>query len=223
MLRDFLHLIFPNLCHGCQRPLVKGEDLVCTVCLYELPKTNNYENQPNEVWNKYAGRIPLEFCASYLKFGKSSSVQKLLHKLKYENKPQIGVMLGKMYAEDLKGCLSADVIVPLPLHKRRQRVRGYNQSEVFAKGLAEGLDIMLNTTAVVRTKHTKTQTKKSREERYLNMKEVFAVKDAEAFRGKKVLLVDDVVTTGATLTSCAEEILRAGAKAVDIVTIAAAE
>lgn len=189
-----------------------------------MPITN-YHLQPqnNDLVVKVMGLTKPNLVMSFLRFTKHGMSQKLLHQLKYKNKPEVGVELGTIYGHLLKKHYFDshwDMVVPVPLHPQKQRRRGYNQSEQFANGIAEVLEIPMNR-GLIRTQFTETQTKKSRMERIMNVSEVFlANKDIE-LEGKKILLVDDVMTTGATLTSCANVLLAADAKLVDLAVIAA--
>jgi len=158
-------------------------------------------------------------------FAKGGKVQHLLHLLKYKGKKEIGEYIGKIYGEDLKKSLfysDIDVIIPVPLHPRRKRKRGYNQSEIFAKGLSESLVKPYDTRTLIRTYASETQTKKSRFRRWENVKEIFDLKDHQHLINKHILLVDDVVTTGATLEACASMLLKIPGVKVSIATIACA-
>ncbi len=175
---------------------------------------------------KMYGKAPVIFASAYLRFVKSGKTQRLLHQLKYHNKPEIGNILGKWYAKDLINIvkeLEIELVAPVPLHKRKMKQRGYNQSEGFAIGLAEGLNIEVNSALLQRTKESTTQTKKSMRERWDNVDNIFRTTNPDAVKGKHILVVDDIITTGSTLASCANELLKSGAKSVSIVAIAVAE
>ena len=221
---DFLALVFPKTCCVCKRSLFDFENQLCKICIGSLPVTN-YHLQPqnNDLVVKVMGLTKPNLVMAYLRFTKRGISQKLLHNLKYKNKPEIGMELGALYGYLLKNHgfeSNWDMIVPVPLHPEKQRRRGYNQSEQFANGIASVLDIPMNL-GLIRTQFTETQTKKSRMERINNVSEVFSINKKVIVENTKILLVDDVMTTGATLTSCANVLLEANAKLVDLAVIAA--
>ena len=222
---DFIDLIFPQACLACGGVLVESERLICTGCLISIPKTNSHQQAVPSLSNKFAGKIPIEQVFSYFTFEKSSRVQNLLHHLKYKNQPELGVLLGKSYGTNLReiglhGKL--DLIVSVPLHKDKQKQRGYNQSDCFAEGLSEALAVPWSGVALRRVVKTDTQTKKNRTERWQNVGGVFEIGHPNNVAGKRVALVDDVMTTGATIESAAITLLNAGCREVSVITIAAA-
>lgn len=223
-LKDFLDLIFPRNCPQCGRSLFDFEPCLCTVCQGSLPLANfHLRPYDNELTSKVRGLMPVNRAMAFLRFSKKGNSQKLLHQLKYRNKPEIGEEMGRLYGLSLalQGYQDEwDVIVPVPLHPVKQKRRGYNQSEVFGKGLSKALNIKLEN-LLERKKFTETQTKKSRIQRLDNVDEVFDLRANENIEGLRILLVDDVITTGATLCACANVLLGYGAKHVDLATIAA--
>lgn len=222
---DFVSLIFPELCQACAKSLYGNEELICADCLYHLPYTDFHLHPDNPVAQKFWGRVPLEAAAALLYFSKGSRVQNLMHQLKYKNKPEVGVYLGKLAGKRLLENTffsSADIIIPVPLHKQKLLKRGYNQSLSFAEGLAAKLLIPIANNNLIRTTSTESQTKKSRISRYENMKDVFAVKDASQLTGKHALLIDDIVTTGATLEACCNVLLDIPGVKISVAAIAAA-
>jgi len=226
VFEDFLSLFFPQYCRGCSGPLVKGEDILCTACLSELPKTHYHMRTENPVSSKLVGRLPIRHGWAFLRFQKGGVVQRLLHQLKYNNCPEIGERLGKAYGREL--ALASldrefDLIVPVPLHRARLRHRGYNQSAHFAKGLSEELQIGWDESISIRTQATTTQTRKSRAERWENVKNVFSIGTKTDVERKRILLVDDVITTGATLEACGQHLLSCGCASVSIACIAEAQ
>jgi ComF family protein len=226
ILLDFMYLFFPNYCRGCEESLVKGENIICTRCMMDLPKSNYHREKENPFFQKFSGRLPVKFVMTLFKFVKRGKVQHLLHALKYKNQPEIGVQLGRVYASDLieeNYKDQFDVIVPVPLHPSKKRKRGYNQSEEFGKGLAEILEIQCTEKFLKRIKSTTTQTKKSRLNRWENVSDVFEVAERDQLQGKRILLVDDVVTTGATLEACGMKLLAAGCAEISIACIAATQ
>ena len=163
MLKDFLAMLFPDFCASCHGPLVKGEEMVCIECRYNLPQTDFHLRQENELLAKFSSKVLLKYTLAYLKFTKNGQVQRLLHVLKYEDNPEIGRLLGRWYGDVLKGKQfdqEFDGIIPVPLHPKRLKQRGYNQSACFAQGLAEVMDIPVWEEVLLRTKATETQTKK---------------------------------------------------------------
>ncbi|REG83569.1 ComF family protein [Algoriphagus antarcticus] len=223
-VKDFLDLVFPRNCLLCGRSLYDQEENLCLICKGTLPVTS-YHLRPidNDLCDKVRGLSTLGMVMAYLKFTKGGNSQKLLHQLKYRNKPQLAKELGLLYGKILyehgfEKCW--DLIVPVPLHPLKQSRRGYNQSEHFGLGLSEALSVKLEN-GLVRGKFTETQTQKSRLQRMDNMDEVFQSSPNSSIAGKSILVVDDVMTTGATLCACANVLLANHAKNVDLVTIAA--
>ena len=219
---DFFSLFFPRYCLGCSGSLVRGEDILCTGCLGELPKTNYHFRAENPIVNKLMGRLQIKHAWAFLKFQKRGIVQQLLHKLKYENHPEIGERLGLAYGIELGAAGFAneiDLIVPVPLHQSRQRKRGYNQSLEFAKGIGQAMSLRCDESISIRTKATPTQTNKSKAARWENVKDVFSI-DKNNVKGMRILLVDDVITTGATLEACGQHLVSNGCNSLSIACIA---
>lgn len=225
IVQDFLSLIYPNYCLACSGSLLKGEDILCSHCLLDMPKTNFHKQEINPLRDRLSLRFPIKHAFAYYYFKKGSKVQGLLHQLKYKAHPEIGVKIGKVLAQELveeKLEKAFDLIVPVPLHPSRKRSRGYNQSEEFAKGLSAGLNIPYTESFIKRRVKTQTQTRKSKLNRWRNVSEVFEMKKVEGVKNNRILLVDDVVTTGATLEACATALLKAGCAEVSIACIAVA-
>jgi ComF family protein len=205
MIRDFISLIYPRICASCGNSLWKKEEVICTFCHYHLPKTSFHLEEDNPVSRLFWGRVNLEGAAAFLSFNKGSRVQKLIHQLKYKGRKDIGISLGYRYGQLLVNSpvfSSVSVIVPVPLHPKKLQKRGYNQSEQVAIGLADAMKIPFDKHTLVRIKATETQTRKSRFHRWENVKEIFSVTEPGNFINQHILLVDDVITTGATLESC---------------------
>ena len=206
-IRDSLvHLFYPRLCEGCSKPLLLSEKVLCIGCTPHLPKTEYHHIPDNDTSLRFAGRIPFQHATTFAYFTHDGLLQHLLHQLKYKDKQEIGTYLGKQFAYDLEDhdwIKEVDVIVPVPLHPKKEAERGYNQSMLIATGMSEVLNIPVLPGALYRTRHTESQTKKSRAERIENMQEAFGLQHKDQLQNKHVLLVDDVLTTGATLESCA--------------------
>jgi len=223
---DLVGLLFPNLCNACGEALYHNEHLICTKCLYDLPFTDYHQHEENRVAKQLWGRVPLNAAMAMLYFRKGAKVQNLIHNLKYNSGTDVGVVLGSMLGERLKISTiyqNIDLIIPVPLHHKKYRHRGYNQCTFIAEGIAQEMKIEFSEEILVRNKATESQTKKSRYNRYQNMKDVFQVNSAEIISGKHILLVDDVITTGATLEACANALLAVGAAKVSIAALAFAE
>ncbi|MFZ1807175.1 MAG: ComF family protein [Cyclobacteriaceae bacterium] len=225
LLKDFVSLFFPRYCFACSNSLVGGEETLCTRCIVHLPKTH-YDIGDNPIKDRLAGRLPIVYGVAFLKLKKGGVVQKMLHQLKYQHHPEIGIKLGKVFGHELiqNGFSGAfDLIIPVPLHPSRIRKRGYNQSAKFAEGLGYVLNIPWDESISVRKTSTKTQTNKSKLERWENVKDVFAIAQAERISGKRILLVDDVITTGATLEACGMHLLKSGCAQLSVACIAEAQ
>jgi ComF family protein len=226
VLEDFISLFYPRYCRGCYNSLVKGEELICTKCLLEMPKSHYHLQWDNPFYQKFRGRLPVKHVMTLYKFVKESRVQNVLHALKYKQQPELGEMLGRVYGQDLveaKYKDSFDLIVPVPLHSSRRRIRGYNQSEEFGKGLSQMLAVPCDDTYMTRSAKTETQTHKTKLRRWENVNQIFQVVDPKFVTEKRVLLVDDVVTTGATLEACGQALLDAGCRELSIACIAATQ
>ncbi|RZS95332.1 ComF family protein [Cecembia calidifontis] len=223
IFEDFLSLVFPKTCCLCKRSLFDFENVLCRWCTANLPVANYHlRPQYNDLSVKITGLTKTNLVFAFLRFTKKGESQKLLHQLKYRNRPEIGVELGKIYGQILlqHGFQDWDQITPVPLHPAKQKRRGYNQSEQFAIGLGQSLEIPVRND-LERIHFTETQTKKSRLQRLDNVADVFRTKDGHRLKGKRVLLVDDVMTTGATLSTCANVLWNCEAETVDLAVLAA--
>ncbi|MDI1353649.1 MAG: phosphoribosyltransferase family protein [bacterium] len=202
LINDFLSLIYPRQCEACANNLFKHERYICNYCKLNLPKSNYHQLIDNPIIQTFAGRIPLANGCTYYLYEKSGRVQKLLHAIKYQEQKELARYVGLLYAKELcdaNSLANVDVVIPIPLHKNKLKARGFNQSEWFAKGLSEGLKKPMETVLFERVVDTKTQTKKNRYQRWENVEGIFALHQSESFSDKHILLVDDVITTGATL------------------------
>lgn len=222
ILKGFSGLFFPDLCHGCNRPLVAGEQVVCLECDAALPETNYHNRPDNEAVMRFAGRFPFEHATSLAFFFADGLLQHLLHGLKYNGQEAVGDYLGRRLATALADAgwgSDIDLVIPVPLHPKKKALRGYNQSYVIGKALGARLNIGVSDDVLQRVRNTDSQTKKTREERLANMKDAFTVGDREQIAGKHILIVDDVLTTGATIEACALALKGAAPLKISIATI----
>jgi ComF family protein len=224
LFNDFINLIFPVNCAACGEILMKNERIICSDCIYHLPRTDYHLDQDNPVARIFWGRIRVEQATAYYFFSKGSRFRRLIHELKYLGREDIGEELGRAFGYDLirTGFRDTDLVVPVPLHKKKFKKRGFNQSECIARGIAEAMDKPMNTSSICRAFHTTTQTRKSRYDRWLNVEGVFRVNEPDSLTCKHILLVDDVLTTGATLEACATAILEVEGTKVSIAVLAVA-
>lgn len=225
-LYSFISLLFPRCCVVCGRSLAKGEECICAMCNINLPRTNYHLQKDNQVEQLFWGKIPLERATSFFFYRKGSDFRQILHQLKYGGQKEIGAIMGRYMASELtvSGFFEGiDVIIPVPLHKRKQRIRGYNQSEWIARGISAVTGICIDTEVIVRRKHTDTQTRKSTFERWENVDGIFELHHAESLKGKHLLVVDDVLTTGATTVACASRLMEIEGVRICVLTLAVAE
>ena len=221
MINDFFNLIFPKLCSACSGALLKNEKIICISCVVNLPKTNFHKDKDNPVNKVFWGRVDVEMASSFYLFSKKSKVQNLLHNLKYRGVKEVGSVLGELFGFELnnsKFYKDIDFIVPVPLHQNKLKKRGYNQSEWIAIGLSKSMKVPVNIDSLYRRSDSETQTKKSRYKRWENVGEIFGLANNN-LEGKRILLVDDVVTTGATIEACAQLLIQQNCKVL-VATIA---
>src|SRR5260221_13677056 len=225
-LADFVSFLLPELCAACRESLMANEQLICTDCLYNLPFTNFHLQADNIVARQFWGKIELESAYALYYFTKGGKIQNLMHQFKYKGMHEIGNLLGNIAGEQLtKNDIfnTVDYIIPVPLHKKRLKQRGFNQSECFAAGLAQKLNAAVEDNNLVRTIATDTQTQKLRFARFENMQEVFTIKNPDKLINKHILLMDDIITTGSTLEACGLQLLKIPGLKLSIATIAYAE
>jgi ComF family protein len=219
---DTLHLFYPNICLGCNSDLIESRQLLCLRCLQSLPHTGFAASTGNPVEKVFLGRLKLEAAHSELYFTKNSLVQHLVHQLKYKGNTSIGLYLGQMLGKSLHHSnrfQKTDYLLPLPLHADKEKLRGYNQAEIICQGIASVMHIPIVTKNLIREKFSETQTKKQRIARWENVGNSFIVKEPTALKGKNILLVDDVLTTGATLEACGMELLKIAGVNLSIATL----
>lgn len=205
LLKDIVHIFYPEVCLCCQNDLTTNENTICVNCRHQLPLTN-FSNEPNNlVENTFYGRVPIEEATALFYFFKKGSIQELIHNLKYRNQQQVGTVLGEWLGDDLlqsNRFKNLDFIVPVPLHQKKMKKRGYNQVTTFGQSLSKKLNVPYNDTILKRITSTKTQTKRLRFDRWKNVQELFVVEQPEFVENKHILLIDDIITTGATLEAC---------------------
>ncbi|MGY6561453.1 MAG: ComF family protein [Luteibaculaceae bacterium] len=219
--------IFPCNCASCGVNLVDNEEVICSVCLHELPTTDHFKHLDNETARVFWGRVPLQFAVSYLNFRKFGRVQQLMHLFKYDDKPIVGEALAKHAGLLWKPFLDKfsdkpTVVIPVPLHPKKKHIRGYNQSDYIAYGLQEALEIDCSVNLLQKNIHTESQTKKGRFSRWQNVSDKFILHKPDKHTGAHFLLVDDVITTGSTLEACAKTLLQIPGSRVSVFTLARA-
>ncbi len=206
ILYDIVGIFLPRRCAGCDQSLMRFEQSICTDCVDDLPLLRAHDDPHNKVEQVFKGRVRLHAASAFLQFNKDGVVQHMLHRLKYRGDPEVGLELGRRMAEDVMNSprfADVDVLLAVPLHPRKQKQRGFNQAQVLVDGMREVWPLREVDTGLLRVVHTSTQTKRSRMARWTNVKAAFQLSDPQALAGAHVLLVDDVVTTGATIEGCA--------------------
>jgi len=225
-LHDLTLLAFPDNCLVCKQSLMSGERDICFACIDSLPETGYHGIVGNPVAQQFWGRLPFVHASAYLHVQEGNITQDMIHLLKYKRKRQIGIKLGRLYGHKLKDQDSLtggiDLIVPVPLHINRKRQRGYNQCDYFAQGLSEVLHVPYAPDVMRRIRENITQTKRSRYDRWENVEGIFALAQPDKVKGKHILLVDDVITTGATIESCASALMAGEDVRVSVAAIATA-
>lgn len=226
LLNHLIDLFYPRLCIICERQLVVYEDHICSHCLHNMPETNFHLHEGNPMEQLFYGKATIERAFAWFYFNPEGDYRRLIHVIKYHGRKEAGFWLGYQYGLKLKraGILTdIDLIVPVPLHKKRQRRRGYNQSEWIANGLGKALEIKTETRLLLRKTATETQTQKSLFERWLNTQDIFCMDRPLPTGCQHVLIVDDVVTTGATLLSCCKTLTARSSVKISVLTLAAAQ
>ncbi|APG60611.1 ComF family protein [Christiangramia salexigens] len=223
MFHDFINLLYPSVCHICEAELLKNEEIICTSCLHDLPVTRYHLDNENPVKKVFYGRVKIEKATALLHFRKKAGVQQLIHDLKYRGHKEIGVYFGKWIGTELAEnpeFRSIDIVLPVPLHKSKLKQRGYNQVEEFGREIAKKLNIPYYDDILLKVNATQTQTLKGRISRWGKIEETLCIQNPEKAAGKHILIVDDLVTTGATLEACAHKVLEIPGTKVSVATIA---
>jgi len=221
-IENIIELIFPQMCMLCDTETVIGKkNKFCLACKINMPYTDHFKNLENMAFSRLRGRVPAENVASLLNFFSYSDVKLMIHKLKYENRRDIGLQLGKMAGQRAKKSpffKDIDFIIPIPLHKSRLRKRGYNQAYLIAQGISEEIGVPIRQDIVLKIKNTKSQTSMNREERIQNVYDSFKLENSEIIKGKHILIVDDVLTTGSTIQACSQRMLLTDNVRISVIT-----
>jgi ComF family protein len=225
-LKDFFYLFYPKSCATCENKLVTNENILCTYCRHDLPLIGYTDYRKNKVTEIFYGRVPIEKGMSFLFFRKKGKGKALIHQLKYKGNEEVGSFIGNWFGEILsesKEFDGVDYIIPVPLHKNKLKKRGYNQVTKFGETLSVILNIPYKEKLLIRASSTKTQTLKQRFDRFKNIDTQFLLTDTCCCKDKHVLLIDDVITTGATLEACSKELLKIKGIKISIATMAFTE
>lgn len=221
-----MDLFYPLCCENCGKHIAKQEEAFCLFCESKLPLNNYCLEKENPVFKRIAPRIKIEDATSFLFFRKGGMIQRLMFRLKYRKRTHVGVKLGKLFAVQLKQSqhpvCEAELIIPIPLHYTKERKRGYNQSDFIAEGLSSILNIPIDNKSVIRKVNTDSQTKKGKFDRWENVDGIFEVMDAEKLKGKHLILIDDVITTGSTMEACARALLKIENVRLSVLALASA-
>ena len=224
MFTSFLHLIYPRLCLACAEPLLLAEKKICTKCISSLPRPGLFLTSPNWLSNKFGGLIDYQDVHTFLVFSEGARVQKLMHQIKYKGEYELGEYLGAWCGSELAKFPDAqdyDLIIPIPLHKKRLRERGYNQASCIANGIAKLLKKECNDHILVKSIYSNSLIQQNRQDRFAVLESVFEVENPHLILNKHVLIVDDTLTTGATLLAAGEKLLEAGAGKISFLALAA--
>ena len=204
-LEDIFNIFFPKVCLCCHEHLLNNEATICLICRHDLPITNFSFEENNLVEKSFYGRIPIENATALFYFLKKGKVQQLIHELKYNKQQQVGTFVGNWLGAEMDESnrfKNIDCIIPVPLHRKKLKTRGYNQVTTFGESLAKKLNIPYNEDILIKISSTQTQTKIVRLDRWKNVQELFVIQNENNLKNKHILLIDDIITTGATLEAC---------------------
>ncbi|MFC4262628.1 ComF family protein [Ferruginibacter yonginensis] len=225
LLTSVTHLFYPHICNGCGTDALSNQQLLCIQCINDLPYTYFEPVPQNPIEHIFTGRLAINAATAGFYFAKGAIMQQLMHELKYKSNKEIGIYLGSLLGEQLlqsNRFNNIDYLIPLPMFKDKEYKRGYNQATVICEGLQSKMNIPILHNTVIRSHYTETQTKKSRTARWDNVSESFKVQHPATLKGKHILLVDDVITTGATLEACAQKIYTVENVQISIATLTTA-
>jgi ComF family protein len=224
-INGLLSIVYPHFCAACGNVLFYNEEVLCLKCYAELPRTGFHNDPENEVARLFWGRIPVRNATSFIYLNKDSRYRQILHELKYRDQQHVGIEMGRLFGLELRETpfVNVDLIHPVPLHFHKFRERGYNQSELIARGMSKVLNLPVACNLIIRSAKTATQTKKTRYERWMNVKDTFQIKNPDSLYDKHILLVDDVITTGATIEACATALLSVSGTTLSIASLACAK
>ena len=225
MFQDLVNLFFPKVCLSCTNLLMDNEVYICTNCRHDLPLTNFHFEDPDQVKKVFYGRVKLENATSLLRFQKKGIVQQLMHNLKYKGHQEVGKFLGEWLGEELRSIAKyneIDVVIPVPLHRRKLRKRKFNQVSLFANEIANSLNAKCLENVLIKTNNAASQVKKNRLARWNSNDEIFSIQNLSLIDSKHVLLVDDIITTGATIEACANQLLKAKNVKISVASMAIA-
>lgn len=220
---SIIHLFYPSICYGCENEIIEHDELLCMSCTQSLPYTSFEHIPDNPVAKLFWGRCKITAGFSIFYFIEKTPLQKIIHQIKYKNEKVLGVHMGRLMGyriNELKKNIHFDMCIPMPLHPKKEKIRGYNQSALLTKGIEEVTGIPTALNVLKRTTFTSTQTKKNRIDRWLNVEHAFNISDPESIRDKHILLVDDVITTGASIEACVHTLLAHQAAEVSVAGLA---
>ncbi len=225
LLKNLIELLFPRTCIACSNKLMEQESHLCVQCLLELPRTHHATLRDNPMERIFEGRVPLQRAMAFCYFSKGNSLQNIMHGLKYENRPDIGIFMGNLaveHGENKTFFEGIDLLVPVPLHRKKLKKRGYNQALSIAEGISQATGIPIDSSNLIRKINNPSQTKLGKGERWQNVSDIFAINSTQAFENKHIMLIDDVFTTGATIEACIRPLLHIQGIKVSIFTLAMA-
>jgi len=225
LLNDFKHLFYPHICAGCGTDILADDNMLCAKCFVNLPATLYAQYANNPIEKIFSGRLNIEAAHAEFYFAKESLIQHLVHQLKYKSNKEIGIFLGEMMGRSIiksNRFKPVDALIPLPMYPDKERKRGYNQAAVICEGMSRVMNVPVYNQVLIRGRFTETQTKKHRAERWENVEGSFAIKNEDRIRGKHLLLVDDVITTGATLEASGTRLLKTEGVKLSIATLTTA-